>query len=224
MPLDLLTWKSYAKARFKTIDLEKASKSVNDNYFHPFGGDNTTHISVIDNQGNAVSLTYTLEYSFGSGMGSSKLGFIFNNEMGDFNPVSDLTTNDGLIGTSPNLIEPEKRMLSSMTPTIITKKNRPCLIIGSPGGRTIINTVFQTILNVIVFKMKIKQAIEANKRNEKIKNFFINNKKKLILGISVLLVVIIGYFSLEEIKKRNKVKLADQFNLITINFETKEKQ
>ena len=163
MPLDLLTSKSYAKARFKTIDLEKASKSVNDNYFHPFGGDNTTHISVIDNQGNAVSLTYTLEYSFGSGMGSSKLGFIFNNEMGDFNPVSDLTTNDGLIGTSPNLIEPEKRMLSSMTPTIITKKNRPFLIIGSPGGRTIINTVFQTILNVIVFKMKIKQAIEANK-------------------------------------------------------------
>ena len=124
---------------------------------------NTTHISVIDENKNAVSLTTTLEDSYGVGMGSEELGFIFNNEMGDFNPVANLTNENGLIGTLPNLIEPEKRMLSSMTPTIIAKNNLPYIIIGSPGGRTIINTVFQTISNIIDYKMSLKEAIESNK-------------------------------------------------------------
>ena len=83
--------------------------------------------------------------------------------MGDFNPVANLTNENGLIGTRPNLIEPEKRMLSSMTPTIITKNNIPYIIIGSPGGRTIINTVFQTISNIIDYKMSLKDAIESSK-------------------------------------------------------------
>ncbi|MFW9989546.1 MAG: gamma-glutamyltransferase, partial [Candidatus Odinarchaeota archaeon] len=92
---------------------------------------------------------------------SSELGFIFNNEMGDFNPQPGYTSSGGLIGTKPNLIEPEKRMLSSMTPTIVSKDGKPYLIIGSPGGRTIINTVFQTVLNVLEYNMRIDLAIEA---------------------------------------------------------------
>lgn len=117
----------------------------------------------MDKNGNAVSLTYTLEHGYGSGMGSHKLGFIFNNEMGDFNPVPGSTSSNGQIGTNPNLIQPEKRMLSSMTPTIVAKDGKPYLIIGSPGGRTIINTVFQTVLNVIGYDMQVDKAIEAMK-------------------------------------------------------------
>jgi gamma-glutamyltranspeptidase/glutathione hydrolase len=88
-----------------------------------------------------VSLTYTLEYSYGSKLVVDSLGFILNNEMGDFNPVPGLTNSKGLIGTLPHLIRPGKRMLSSMSPTIIAKDGVPFLIIGSPGGRTIINSV-----------------------------------------------------------------------------------
>lgn len=163
MPLDKLTSKEFAKMRFDNIDLTKASKSDSSAFGQLYDGLNTTHLSVVDKDGNAVSLTYTLEFSYGSGMGSSKLGFIFNNEMGDFNPVANLTTGKGQIGTSPNLIAPEKRMLSSMAPTIVSKNGKIHLIIGSPGGRTIINTVFQTVLNVLEYDMRIDKAIEAMK-------------------------------------------------------------
>ena len=163
IPTDLLTSKAHAKKRFESIDIHKASKSDSSKFGQIYEGSNTTHFSVIDKHGNAVSLTYTLEHSYGSGMGSPKLGFIFNNEMGDFNPIPNITTNTGLIGTAPNLIEPEKRMLSSMTPTIVAKDGKPYLIVGSPGGRTIINTVFQTVLNVLGYGMQIDEAIEAIK-------------------------------------------------------------
>ena len=163
MPLDLLTSKEFARIRFNNIDITKASVSDSSQYGHPYGGCSTTHFSVVDKEGNAVSLTYTLENSYGSGMGSSKLGFIFNNEMGDFNPVEGMTNNLGQIGSPPNLIAPEKRMLSNMTPTIVAKDGKPYLIIGSPGGRTIINTVFQTVLNVLSYDMRIDKAIESMK-------------------------------------------------------------
>lgn len=163
MPVDRLTSKAHAKKRFNTIDWKKASPSDSSKFGHPYDGQNTTHLSVIDKEGNAVSLTYTLEYGYGCRMGSKKLGFVFNNEMGDFNPVPGLTNSKGLIGTNPNVIEPEKRMLSSMTPTIVAKEGRPYLIIGSPGGRSIINTVFQTIIGVIDYEMRVDEAIEAMK-------------------------------------------------------------
>ena len=163
MPLDELTSKEFAKMRFDNIDMTKAFISDSSLYGHPYDGNNTTHFSVVDKNGNAVSLTYTLEYAYGSGMGSDKLGFIFNNQMGDFNPVPGVTTSSGLVGSAANLIAPGKRMLSSMTPTIIAKDGKPYLIIGSPGGRTIINTVFQTILNVLAYEMRIDKAIEAMK-------------------------------------------------------------
>lgn len=163
MPVDNLISKEFAKKRFENIDLTKASISDSSQFGQLYGGDHTTHFSVVDKEGGAVSMTYTLEYSYGSGMGSSKLGFIFNNEMGDFNPVRGVTNSSGEIGSDPNLIAPEKRMLSSMTPTIVAKDGKPYLIIGSPGGRTIINTVFQTVLNVLAYDMRIDRAIEAMK-------------------------------------------------------------
>jgi gamma-glutamyltranspeptidase/glutathione hydrolase len=133
MPLDKLTSKEFAKMRYDNMDMTKASVSDASKFGQLYDGKNTTHLSVIDKDGNAVSLTYTLEQSYGSGLGSSKLGFIFNNEMGDFNPQPGYTDNGWLIGTEPNIIQPEKRMLSSMSPTIVTKDGRPYLIIGSPG-------------------------------------------------------------------------------------------
>lgn len=163
MPLDKLTSKKFAKMRFQNIDFESASISDASKFGQLYDGQDTTHISVIDKSGNSVSLTYTIEQSYGSGMGSSKLGFIFNNEMGDFNPQPGFTDSGWLIGTKPNQIESEKRMLSSMSPTIITKNKKPYLIIGSPGGRTIINTVFQTILCVLEYEMPIDKAIESLK-------------------------------------------------------------
>ncbi|SIO01088.1 gamma-glutamyltransferase [Algoriphagus halophilus] len=163
MPIERLISKEFAKARFKNLDLKHASKSDSSKFGQLYGGDHTTHFSVVDKDGNAISMTYTLENSYGVKMGSSKLGFIFNNEMGDFNPIPGVTTSTGLIGSDPNLVAPEKRMLSSMTPTIVAKDGKPYLVIGSPGGRTIINTVFQTVLNVLVYDMRIDRAIEAMK-------------------------------------------------------------
>ncbi|MEQ9165414.1 MAG: gamma-glutamyltransferase [Fulvivirga sp.] len=163
MPIDFLLDKALAKELVADIDMTKATKSDSSNFGQMPEGDNTTHLSVMDKDGNAVSLTYTLEYAYGSGMVDEELGFIFNNEMGDFNPKPGVTTSTGQIGTKPNLIEPEKRMLSSMTPVIVAKDGKPYLVIGSPGGRTIINTVFQTVLNVLEFEMEIDNAIEAMK-------------------------------------------------------------
>jgi gamma-glutamyltranspeptidase/glutathione hydrolase len=160
MPLDKLTSKAYAKKRFENIDMSKASVSDSALYGHPYDGNNTTHFSVVDKEGNAVSLTYTLEDSYGSQLGSNNLGFIFNNEMQDFNPVPGVTTNFGQIGSAPNLIAPEKRMLSSMTPTIITENGQLKMVVGTPGGSTIITSVFQVVLNVLEFGMNMQQAVE----------------------------------------------------------------
>ena len=163
IPIDKLISKDFAKIRYDNIDFSQASVSDSSKFGQIYDGTNTTHFSIIDKDGNAVSFTYTIEQSYGSELGSSKLGFIFNNEMGDFNPKPGYTNTNWLIGTDPNTIEPQKRMLSSMTPTIVAKDGIPYLIIGSPGGRTIINTVFQTILNVLQYNMPIKKAIEVMK-------------------------------------------------------------
>lgn len=163
IPIERLLSKEYAENRFKNISMTKASPSDSAKFGQIYDGENTTHLSVVDKDGNAVALTYTIEDHYGSGHGSNKLGFLFNNEMGDFNPIPDKTTGKGLIGTDPNIIKPGKRMLSSMTPTIIAKDGKPYLVIGTPGGRTIINTVFQTVINVLEYKMPIDKAIEVMK-------------------------------------------------------------
>ena len=162
IPVDKLISKEYAVRLRSGIKLYKASLSDSSRFGQVYdGGNNTTHFSVMDQDGNAVSLTYTLEQGFGSQMVADGLGFFLNNEMGDFNPVPGVTNSQGQIGTNANLIAPGKRMVSSMTPTVLTKDGRPVIIIGAQGGRTIINTVLQVILNIVDHKMTIAQAIEA---------------------------------------------------------------
>jgi gamma-glutamyltranspeptidase/glutathione hydrolase len=164
MPIEKIISKKYAAELREGIEIKKASisDSANFNNAHlQYESPQTTHISVVDKEGNAVSLTYTLERSYGSKIVVEGAGFLLNNEMGDFNPIPGHTDTRGLIGTKPNLVAPEKRMLSSMTPTIVAKNGKPLLVIGSPGGRTIINTVLQVIVNTIDHKMNVAEAIES---------------------------------------------------------------
>src|SRR5262249_1403186 len=114
-----------------------------------------------DKDGMAVSNTYTLENSYGNRVVVPGAGFLLNNEMTDFNPNPGHTTAKGQIGTKPNLIEPGKGMLSSMAPGIVMKDGKPCLITGSPGGRTIINTVLCVVVDVIDFDMSVPDAVSA---------------------------------------------------------------
>ena len=144
-----------------SIDPDRASNSVATSFEWPASGGETTHLSVVDADRNAVSLTTTLEQGYGSKIVVRGAGFLLNNEMGDFNAGPGLTTESGLIGTPPNLAAPRKRMLSSMTPTIIAKDGHLVMVTGSPGGRTIINTVLHTILNVIDFNMNVQEAVAA---------------------------------------------------------------
>ncbi len=170
MPLERLTSKPYAEGLRRTIDLFKAAPSDLETFNRLGAGvagshesEETTHLSVVDRAGNAVSMTYTLEASYGSRIVVEGAGFLLNNEMGDFNPVPGRTTDEGLIGTPPNYVAPGKRMLSSMSPTIVARGGKPVLIIGSPGGRTIINTTLQVILNVVDHGMNVAEAVEAGR-------------------------------------------------------------
>ncbi|ADR21323.1 gamma-glutamyltransferase [Marivirga tractuosa] len=161
--LERLLSKNYARDLLKEIDFEQVGKSDSTAIQIISEGQETTHLSVMDETGMAVSMTTTLEQGYGVKMQSPELGFLLNNEMGDFNAVPGETNNSGQIGTPANTIEPGKRMLSSMSPFIVKKNNQPFLVIGSPGGRTIINTVFQTILATTVYEYPMNQAIEAPK-------------------------------------------------------------
>jgi gamma-glutamyltranspeptidase/glutathione hydrolase len=161
MPVTLLTSKDHANKQTATIDLEKASPSDPAKFAEIYESAETTHFSVADKSGNMVSLTYTLEHSYGSKIVVDGAGFLLNNEMGDFNARPGVTTASGWIGTVPNQIRPEQRMLSSMTPTIVAKDGVPLFATGTPGGKTIINTTMQTILNVIDHDMNIARAIAA---------------------------------------------------------------
>jgi gamma-glutamyltranspeptidase/glutathione hydrolase len=161
MPVDRLVSKEYAATLRRTISTARASKSTPASFEWPVESDETTHLSVVDAERNAVSLTYTLEAGYGSRIVAPGTGFLLNNEMGDFNAGPGLTTEDGLIGTEPNLAAPGKRMLSSMTPTIVSKGGALFMVTGSPGGRTIINTVLHTIVNAIDYGMGAQAAVDA---------------------------------------------------------------
>lgn len=161
MPIAKLTSKEYAAQLRRSISLNRVSASDPVQFNEAHESSETTHYSVVDAEGNAVVVTYTLEDWYGSKIVAEGLGFLLNNEMGDFNPQPGRTDSTGLIGTKPNVVAPGKRMLSSMTPTIVAKDGKPYLLTGSPGGRTIINTVLQTIVNVIDFNMDVSEAIAA---------------------------------------------------------------
>ncbi len=161
LPITKLTSKSYAEQLRRGISLNRVSPSDPATLSEAYESTETTHYSVVDPAGNAVVVTYTLENSYGSRIVAEGTGFLLNNEMGDFNPWPGHTDSTGMIGTPPNLVKPGKRMLSSMTPTIVAKNGKPYLLVGSPGGRTIINTVLQVVVNVIDFDMDIADAIAA---------------------------------------------------------------
>lgn len=163
MPVARLISKEHAASLRKTINPARASTSSPTTFTWPTESQETTHFSVVDAQRNAVSLTYTLEYGYGSRIVVPGAGFLLNNEMGDFNAGPGLTNENGLIGTEPNLARPGKRMLSSMSPTIVAKDGQLFMVTGSPGGRTIINTVLLTILNAIDFGMNAQEAVDAGR-------------------------------------------------------------
>jgi gamma-glutamyltranspeptidase/glutathione hydrolase len=163
VPISRLISKDYAAQLRRTINPTRASKSSPTSFSWPAESEETTHLSVVDAQRNAVALTYTLEHGYGSRIVAPGTGFLLNNEMGDFNAGPGLTDDQGLIGTPPNLAQPGKRMLSSMSPTILTKDGQLFMVIGSPGGRTIINTVLTTILNVVDYGMNAQEAVDAGR-------------------------------------------------------------
>jgi gamma-glutamyltranspeptidase/glutathione hydrolase len=158
-----LTTKEYARKLAQGIDLQHATRSdaLAPEISLPREGDSTTHFSVIDKDGMAVANTYTLERSYGSRVVVRGAGFVLNDEMIDFNWQPGVTDRDGTIGTEANQIAPGKRMLSSQTPTIVAKGGKVVLITGSPGSRTIINTVLCMVVNVVDFDMDIRAAVDA---------------------------------------------------------------
>ena len=161
LPLARLLSKGHAASLRATIRLDRASTSAPDRFTWPADRPDTTHLSVLDRMGNAVSLTYTLEDSYGLKRVVPGAGFLLNNELGDFNAGPGLTDATGLIGTTPNLAQPGKRPLSSMCPVILAQGGNVLLVSGSPGGRTIPSTVLNTVLNVVDFRMDARSAVDA---------------------------------------------------------------
>ncbi len=162
VPMERLLSKEYAQSLAATVDTARASRSaeLGADILTPAGEpDATTHFSIVDAEGNAVSNTYTLEGGYGSGVVVA--GFLLNNEMGDFNKKPGYTNAGWAIGTPANVIAPGKRMLSSMSPVIVTKDGQLRLVTGSPGGRTIPNTVLNVVLGVTAFGEGVRAAVDA---------------------------------------------------------------
>ncbi|MCP4615571.1 MAG: gamma-glutamyltransferase [Bradyrhizobium sp.] len=161
-PVRELLDKKYAAKIRNAIKPDKAGISIDIRQgTAPHEGSNTTHFSIIDSAGNAVSMTYTLNDSFGAKVVAAGTGVLMNDEMDDFTPHAGLANSDGDTQAPANELAPGKTPLSSMSPTIVTKDDKPVLILGTPGGRRIITTVLQTILNVVDFQMNIQEAVDA---------------------------------------------------------------
>ncbi len=156
---------AYIKNRMSSFSWDKATPSamVSAGTIAPAEHEETTHFSIVDREGNAVSITTTLNGSYGAGVVVKGAGFLLNNEMDDFSVKPGAPNMYGLVGGEANAIAPNKRMLSSMTPAILVKDGDLFMVVGTPGGSTIITSVFQTILNVIDFDMDMQSAVNAKK-------------------------------------------------------------
>ena len=163
IPLDILLSDAYLEERMQHFSFKKPTPSseVSHGIVEIIESDETTHYSIIDDEGNAISATTTLNGAYGSKLYSDELGFFFNNEMDDFSAKPGIPNMFGLIGAEANSIAPEKRMLSSMTPTIVEKDGKLYMVVGTPGGSTIITAVAQTILNVYEFDLSMQEAVNA---------------------------------------------------------------
>ena len=165
VPVKALTSKQYAAKLREAISLNRAtpSASIRPGDLAPYESDQTTHFSIVDKDGNAVSNTYTLNFSYGSGMTAQGTGVLLNNEMDDFSAKPGVPNAYGLIGGDANAVEPGKRPLSSMSPTIVLKDGKPFLVTGSPGGSQIITTTLQVIVNMIDHGMNVAEATNASR-------------------------------------------------------------
>ncbi|QSX39026.1 gamma-glutamyltransferase [Shewanella sedimentimangrovi] len=163
VPVKALTSKAYADELAKSIAANKATPSaeIKPGKLAPYESEQTTHYSVVDKWGNAVSNTYTLNFSYGSGLVAAGTGILLNNEMDDFSAKPGSPNGYGLVGGDANAVEAHKRPLSSMSPTLVMKDNKPFLVTGSPGGSRIINTTLQIIMNVIDHDLNIAEASAA---------------------------------------------------------------
>lgn len=162
VPISRLIDKKYATQRIQDFEPHKRTPSstiVAGELPTPEESEETTHLSAIDSDGNAVAYTTTLNSGYGNGIVVEGAGFLLNNEMDDFSSKPGVPNQFGLLGAEANAIEPRKRMLSSMTPTIVVKEDRPVLVTGSPGGSTIITTVLQIVVNVVDHGMSISDAV-----------------------------------------------------------------
>jgi gamma-glutamyltranspeptidase/glutathione hydrolase len=165
VPVNELVSEAYLKNRMKDYNPSMASKSesIKPGAIPGYQSEETTHISVIDKEGNAIAVTTTLNDSYGSKTVVGGAGFLLNNEMDDFSVKPGVPNMYGAIGGEANAIAPGKRMLSSMTPTLVLQNNKPYLVIGTPGGTTIPTSVFQTIVNVIDFGLSTDDAVNKAK-------------------------------------------------------------
>jgi len=165
VPVDVLTSDIWVDGMTETIrqDTVTLSQAILEGQAEIIESIETTHISIVDTEGNAIALTTTLNSNFGSKVMVQGAGFFLNNEMDDFSIKPGHPNQFGLIGSEANKIEPAKRMLSSMTPTILTHNDKLFMVVGTPGGATIITSIFQTILNITDFNMTMQQAVNAPK-------------------------------------------------------------
>jgi gamma-glutamyltranspeptidase/glutathione hydrolase len=165
IPTKELLNNDYLKSRFKSFSFNnvQSSKSISPGELFINESNETTHYSIVDNFGNAVSVTTTLNGNYGSKLISSELGFFLNNEMDDFSIKPGSPNMYGLIGGKTNSIEPEKRMLSSMTPSIVELNGKLSMVLGSPGGPTIITSVLQTLLNFYEFEYDMQKSVDASR-------------------------------------------------------------
>lgn len=163
IPYKEMTAPAYLEARMSSFSFDQATKSadVGHGKIDIIESDETTHYSIVDEEGNAVAVTMTINGGYGSKLYSDELGFFFNNQMDDFSAKPGVPNMFGLIGSDANSIRAEKRMLSSMTPSIVSKGDELSMVLGAPGGSTIITSVAQTILNVYEFGMSMQDAVNA---------------------------------------------------------------
>jgi len=165
VPLNMLLSRPYIKNRNDDINMSMATPSsqIKEGSVQKIESFETTHFSIVDAAGNAVALTTTINSYFGSKVMVAGAGFFLNNEMDDFSVKPGVANQFGLVGSEANAIEPGKRMLSSMTPTIVEQNDKLLMVLGTPGGSTIITNVFQVILNVVDHKLNLQQAVDAKK-------------------------------------------------------------
>jgi gamma-glutamyltranspeptidase/glutathione hydrolase len=212
IPVGKLLAAKYLTDRMKSFNSKKASASseIGHGSPEPYQTEQTTHFSVVDSMGNAVSTTTTLNNTFGNSIVVTGAGFLLNNQMDDFSSKPGFPNMYGLVGGEANSIQPGKRMLSSMTPTIIEKDGKLFLVVGSPGGSTIPTSVFQVIVNILDFGMNVQDAVDAGRFHHQWLPDYISYEKKSISSASVKKLELIGH----TLKVRNSIGLVNAIQIL----------